>query len=48
MRRVLNIAGGGSGYDTVKSRIIEPYAMSLELPRVRSGVFLFFYVSSRG
>jgi len=34
---------------TVKSRIIGLCAMSLELPPlVRSGVFLFFYVSQKG
>ena len=41
----------GSGrHDTIKSRIIEQCAMSLELPPlVRPGVFfLFFYVSQRG
>jgi len=34
---------------TVKTRIIEPCAMSLELPPlVRSGVFCFFYGPQRG
>ena len=41
-------SGRGSRCDTVKSRIIEPCVMSLELaPQVRSGVFLFLYVSPR-
>ena len=46
----LHEAVQGTGeQSTVKTRIIEPCAMSLELPpRVRSGVFCFFYGPQRG
>ena len=38
-----------SNYDTVKTQIKEPCAMSLELPPlVRSGVFCSFYDSHAG
>ena len=40
---------GGCNIHTAKTRIIEPCAMSLELPPlVRSDIFLFFYCPQRG